>query len=85
VTYDGEIGEFRGGIMKALQRNPVPVVPMAVSGLWQSLFSHNRERLWHIARLFPRLRLVVGEPVAPDAVTPELLRARVLALRGDWK
>jgi len=85
VTYDGEIGEFKGGIMKALKRNPVPVVPMAVSGLWQSLFSHNREKLSHLARLFPRLRLVVGEPVPAQSVTPELLRSRVLALRGDWK
>jgi 1-acyl-sn-glycerol-3-phosphate acyltransferase len=85
LTSTGEMGEFRGGIMKILERTPVPVVPMALSGLWQSLFTRNRERLWNLGRLFPRLRLAVGEAVPAEAVTPEALHARVAALRGDWK
>jgi hypothetical protein len=32
-----------------------------------------------------RLALAVGQPVEPMDVTPELLRQRVMALRGDWK
>ena len=35
--------------------------------------------------LFNRIALVVGEPVAPDAATPEALRAQVAQLRGDRK
>ncbi len=31
---DGNIGEFRPGINKILQRDPVSVVPMALQGLW---------------------------------------------------
>jgi len=85
LTPDGEMHEFRSGITKILERTPVPVIPMALSGLWRSLFTRNRARLRHLTTLFPRVRLAVGEPVAPDAASPEGLHAAVLALRGDWK
>ena len=39
LTADGEIGEFRAGMMRILKETPVPVVPMALSGLWDSMFS----------------------------------------------
>jgi hypothetical protein len=32
-----------------------------------------------------RLALAVGEPVAPDAATPEYLYEQVATLRGDWR
>ncbi|HKU47772.1 MAG TPA: MFS transporter [Burkholderiales bacterium] len=85
LTPDGEMHEFRGGIGKILERTPVPVIPMALSGLWRSVFTRNRARMRHITRLFPRIRLAVGEPVAPAAATPERLHAEVLTLRGDWR
>jgi len=85
LTTSGEVNEFRGGVTKILERTPVPVLPMALSGLWQSLFTRNRERFWNLGKLFPRLRLAVGEPVPASAVKPALLREKILALRGDWK
>jgi hypothetical protein len=85
LTSDGEMNEFRSGITKILERTPVPVIPMALSGLWRSLFTRNRARLRHLGRLFPKVRLAVGEPVAAAYATPEGLHAAVLMLRGDWK
>jgi 1-acyl-sn-glycerol-3-phosphate acyltransferase len=86
LTSDGEIAEFRGGVMKILARSPVPVVPVALSGLWQSLFARNRDKLRHATRLFPRIRLRVGELLGDAAaVSPQGLREAVLELRGDWK
>ena len=36
---DGELGEFKGGMMKMLETaTPVPVVPMALRNLWGSFF-----------------------------------------------
>lgn len=81
LTSDGEIGEFRSGVSRILERTPVPVIPMALSGLWQSIFSRNRTRQ-HFARLFPGVRLRVGEPLQPSVVTPERLRDTVVALQG---
>src|SRR3989449_1291895 len=39
LTPDGELGAFRPGIERVIQRTPVPVVPMALRGLWGSFFS----------------------------------------------
>jgi 1-acyl-sn-glycerol-3-phosphate acyltransferase len=85
LTSDGEMNEFRSGILKILERTPVPVIPMALSGLWRSLFTRNRARLRHAAKLFPKIRLSVGEPFAPGQVTLDGLHAAVLALRSGWK
>jgi 1-acyl-sn-glycerol-3-phosphate acyltransferase len=82
LTADGEMGPFRPGIRQVLDRSPVPVIPMALSGLWQSLFARNRSRL---ARLFPRIRLSVGKAVEPASATPEGLHAIVQQMRGDWR
>jgi 1-acyl-sn-glycerol-3-phosphate acyltransferase len=85
LTSDGEMGAFRGGILRILERSPVPVIPMALTGLWQSLFARNRDKLAHIARLFPKIGLAVGAPLAPQQASPDALHAAVLALRGDGR
>ena len=82
-TTDGELGEFRPGVRRVLERTPVPVVPMALTGLWQSAFSRNGGKLLLAARLSSRVRLAIGEAMDPAGVTPQALRAAVLALRGD--
>jgi 1-acyl-sn-glycerol-3-phosphate acyltransferase len=89
LTSTGEMNEFRGGIAKITGRSKVPVIPMALRGLWGSVFTRDRtanvfERSF--ARgVRSRLALAVGEPVAPDSATPEYLFEQVLALRGEWK
>ncbi len=40
LTTDGEIDEFKKGIEKIIERDPVPVIPSALCGLWGSFFSH---------------------------------------------
>lgn len=88
LTSTGEMNEFKGGIMKIIERSPVPVIPMALRGLWGSMLTRGEGNLF--GRSFKRgplsrLELVVGKPVEPALATPELLREQVLALRGDWK
>ncbi|MBK8963127.1 MAG: MFS transporter [Candidatus Competibacteraceae bacterium] len=87
LTPDGEIGSFKSGIERILKRTPVPVVPMAVRGLWGSFFSRRHGKaMGHFPRRFwSRVELAVGEPVPPERATSELLRERVAALRGDWR
>jgi 1-acyl-sn-glycerol-3-phosphate acyltransferase len=84
LTSDGEIGPFRPGLMRILAETPVPVVPMALSGLWSSVFSRRpgRLRTLLLQSLAARIGISIGTPVAPAAVTPELLRERVQALRS---
>ena len=79
LTRDGEIGPFRPGVTRILERTLVPVVPMALSGLWRSIFSRNRDK-WKVATLFPAVSLTVGPALSPAAATPEALHAIVRRL-----
>ena len=66
------------------QRTPVPVVPMALRGLWGSFFSRKGGAAMRrpFRRFWSRIELVCGPPVPPDVATAEALQAAVLALRG---
>ncbi|NVD98573.1 MFS transporter [Massilia sp. BJB1822] len=88
LTVTGDVNEFKGGIAKIIERSKVPVIPMALRGLWGHLLSRHQDSA--LERAFrkgwrSRLALAVGQPLAPHEVTPELLRSQVLELRGDWK
>jgi 1-acyl-sn-glycerol-3-phosphate acyltransferase len=88
LTQTGELNPFRSGITRIVERTPVPVVPLALRGLWGSFFSRMGGRaMADLSRLAPfkRIALVAGEPVAPAAATPEALQQIVLGLRGDWR
>jgi len=83
ITRDGTLGEFKGGLMKVLERNPVPVIPMALHNLWGSYFSRIEGRA--MTKPFRRgwfssVNLVVGRPEPAAHVTPERLREQVAAL-----
>ncbi|TAN48891.1 MAG: MFS transporter [Betaproteobacteria bacterium] len=88
LTETGELGPFRAGIARILARDPVPVVPMALQGLWGSFFSRKdgaaMSKPWRL-RPFARIGLAVGEPVAAAAARPDALQTRVLALRAHWR
>lgn len=88
ITRDGELQPFKAGIMKILEHRPVPVIPMALQNLWGSYFSRIEGKA--MVRPFRRgvyssVRLMVGEPMAPETVTPEALHQKVAELRGRLK
>lgn len=82
LTTDGELSEFKNGIERIVDANPVPVIPMALQGLWGSFFSRD-PRKGLFKRLWSRITLVAGAPVAAEVAKRELLQAQVAALRGD--
>jgi hypothetical protein len=79
LTADGEMGPFRPGIEWILQRSPVPVVPMALKGMWGSFFSrkYGRAMTRPFRRFYSRITLVVGRRLSPQEVTAEALRSVV--------
>jgi 1-acyl-sn-glycerol-3-phosphate acyltransferase len=82
LTSDGELNEFKNGIERIVAENPVPVIPMALQGLWGSFFSRDPHKGF-FKRLWSRITLVAGEPVAAQAAKCEVLQAQVSALRGE--
>ncbi|HXX85342.1 MAG TPA: MFS transporter [Casimicrobiaceae bacterium] len=87
ITDTGDLYPFRPGLQRILEKAPVPVIPMALRGLWGSFFSraYGGKAMRRLRGIFFRIALVVGESVAPDRATPEYLQQQVLALRGDWR
>jgi 1-acyl-sn-glycerol-3-phosphate acyltransferase len=85
LTRDGQVNDFKPGIERIVMRNPAPVVPMALKGLWGSFFSHkNGKAMTRMPqRLWSRVELVVSPPLQPAQVTASGLQKKVMALRGD--
>jgi 1-acyl-sn-glycerol-3-phosphate acyltransferase len=82
LTPDGEIHEFRPGLTRILKETPVPVIPMALAGLWGSMFSRQGKKPWQRMpkKLWHRVIVNVGATIGPSDASPEGLRERVLAL-----
>ena len=86
ITDNGDLYPFKKGITRIIERTPVPVIPMALRGLWGSFFSRWGGTAMRYPRgFFSRIALAVGAPWQPAAVTPEGLQAEVAQIRGDWK
>lgn len=86
LTADGEIDVFKPGLLRVLERNPVPVIPMALGGLWGSLFTRRNKgffgRVWRREQPIGRpIDLVIGKPMPAADVQMQELRAKVQALR----
>ncbi len=83
LTQDGEVDEFKAGIEKIVATTPVPVVPMALRGLWGSWFSPDNGLFKGKMRPFSQVEVAAGEPVPAADVVASELRERVVQLRGD--
>jgi len=84
LSTDGEIDAFKGGINRILAETPVPVIPLALQGLWGSFFSRDPNK-GLFKRFWSRVTLVAGDPVPAEAAKPGVLREKVAALRGDLR
>jgi 1-acyl-sn-glycerol-3-phosphate acyltransferase len=85
ITDTGELYPFRPGIRRIVERTPVPVIPLALRGLWGSFFSRRHGRAMSNVRAlspFRRIALEAAHAVAPAAATPESLQAIVHSLVG---
>ncbi len=87
LTETGEMNPFRPGVAQIVAATPVPVIPMALSGLWGSFFSrsHRGRAMRRVRGIFSRIALVVGAPIAPEEASSGRLEAAVLALRGEQR
>ena len=87
ITDNGDMYPFRGGVGRIVERTPVPVVPMALSGLWGSFFSRrDGQAMSRPFRrgLFSAIGLTVGAGIAPQLATPDRLQEVTRELRAGW-
>ncbi|MDX1490314.1 MAG: MFS transporter [Pseudohongiellaceae bacterium] len=85
LTSDGEVGQFKRGVERILERNPVMVVPMALRGLWRTWFSRRRGAAMRGLPTYFRgtVELLVGEPIPAAEASAEKLEEIVKQMRGD--
>lgn len=87
ITDTGDIYPFKNGIQRILERTPVPVIPLALQGMWGSFSSRSQGAAF--TRLPRRFRSPVavkaGEAVPPELASPAYLEELVRDLRGEWK
>ena len=83
LTTTGEIDEFKAGVERILAANPVPVIPLALQGLWGSFFSRAPHK-GLFRRFWSRVNIVAGTPLPAD--TGRLvMQEQVSLLRGDQR
>ena len=85
LSLDGGIATFRPGVEKILARRPVPVIPMALRGLWTSMWSRRDSRLGRARlprRFRARIQLTVGASMQGASSSAAQMEAAVRELRG---
>jgi 1-acyl-sn-glycerol-3-phosphate acyltransferase len=88
ITDTGDLYPFRGGVARIVERTPVPVVPMALKGLWGSFFSRRGGAAMtrpFRRGVFSKIGFEVAPAMSPAEATPDALREKILAMRGDWR
>lgn len=91
LTRDGEIAPFRPGVERALERRPVPVVPLALRGMWASMWSRRNavpgntwlDRMRLPRRFRARIEIVADAPIPAEHASAAGLEAKVRELRGE--
>jgi 1-acyl-sn-glycerol-3-phosphate acyltransferase len=84
LTSDGNLSRFRTGIERVIARTPVPVVPMALDGMWGSYFSKKDGEHFQrpFRRFWSKVQLIVGPPISANDVSATKLERIVAGLGG---
>jgi 1-acyl-sn-glycerol-3-phosphate acyltransferase len=87
LTSDGALGEFRPGVEKILKRSPVPVIPMALKGLWGSFFSHKGGHALtkRPKRFWSKIEVKIGQVLGPGQLDRHKLQQEVQELLINQK
>jgi 1-acyl-sn-glycerol-3-phosphate acyltransferase len=91
LTRDGGIAPFKSGVERILAQRPVPVIAMAMRGMWASMWSRRSARAeggrldrMRVPRRFrAHVEVIADAPVDGASASAGQLEARVRALRGD--
>jgi 1-acyl-sn-glycerol-3-phosphate acyltransferase len=82
LTLDGEVSEFKLGIERILKETPVPVVPIALAGMWGSFFSnkYGKPLSRFPRRMFAKITITAGKMLTADQASAATLQNIVTKL-----
>jgi 1-acyl-sn-glycerol-3-phosphate acyltransferase len=88
ITDDGNMNEFKPGILKILEKQKVSIIPTAISGLWGSMYSKKDKGIMrYLPKAFfnHKVSFIVGECIEAKDVNLKDLENKILKLRGENK
>ncbi len=87
ITRIGQLLPFRRGFERIMKDVDAPIVPVALDGVWGSLFSFaGRRFFWKLPRHLPHPVTVNYGPPLPPTATPFEVRVRVQELMAEaWQ
>lgn len=85
LTRSGNMNDFKKGFELIVRRAQVPVLPIALDGLWGSVFSFSGDRyFWKRPRALPYpLAIHYGKPIAFNEATAEGVRGQITLLLSE--
>jgi acyl-[acyl-carrier-protein]-phospholipid O-acyltransferase/long-chain-fatty-acid--[acyl-carrier-protein] ligase len=86
VTRIGQLLPFRRGLEKIMQDVQAPIVPVALDGVWGSIFSFEKRRfLWKWPRYIPYpVTVSFGSPMPGTAKASEVRQAVQALMASAW-
>lgn len=86
LTSNGYMSHFRPGIEWIISRDPTPIYPIALHGLWGSIFSRKYKNIF--LRILPKnirrnVTALCGDMIRPEDATIDNLQLAVLNLRNS--
>jgi acyl-[acyl-carrier-protein]-phospholipid O-acyltransferase/long-chain-fatty-acid--[acyl-carrier-protein] ligase len=74
ITRTGELNEFHRGFERIMKNTDAPIVPIALVGVWGSIFSYERGNFfWKWPRhIFYPVTVRFGKPLPPTATSDEV-------------
>jgi hypothetical protein len=79
ITHDGELKSFKSGIEKIIESTPVPVIPVAIKGIYGSMFSR-KYKLRMPRKFLRRITIEIGEPIPAENANRNVLYEKVKEL-----
>ena len=82
ISLDGNTDVFKPGIERILKETPVPVIPIALDGMWGSFFSnkHGKPLSGFPRRVFAKIKITAGNIIPADRANAAKLQATVSKL-----
>jgi acyl-[acyl-carrier-protein]-phospholipid O-acyltransferase/long-chain-fatty-acid--[acyl-carrier-protein] ligase len=86
ATRTGQMLPFRRGFERIMKGLNAPIIPVALDGVWGSIFSYSGHRFyWKLPRKFPLpITVSYGKPMPPDSTASEVRQAVQDLLYESW-
>lgn len=86
LTYTGNMSRFRFGVEWMLKNNDVPVIPIALKGLWGSILSRKYRKAkfkWFPRSFRRKVFAVCGKPIPSEQATISHMQRVVMHLKNS--